>query len=256
MCTTIEGLSLLTTYLPSKHSLGYGKNDKVTFTGNYIHHISGRSPKLEFNSYWHVYNNFWFNNTGHALDVGKGTNALIEGNVFQQVKIPFLDDSSAGKTFAVTTSDKSSCDSKLGRTCAVNTLTSSGTLSASDESVLSSWPSGESGIDVQDAARVKSSVLSDAGVGKLGRSSSPNFKRARQSGGATPWGRSLSSAGPGATPCSNPSVTAPKWTWKTIGVKPTTQPRGSSPHEESHSADKSGFPLASSRLLPDGVWEE
>jgi hypothetical protein len=153
-------------------SLGYGKNDKVTFTGNYIHHTSGRSPKLEFNSYWHVYNNFWFNNTGHAFDVGEGTKALIKGNVFQQVKTPFLEDSSPGKTFAVTSSDKSTCDSKLGRTCAVNTFTSSGTLSAGDETVLSSWPSGESGIDVLDADQVKSSVLSNAGIGKLSSSSS------------------------------------------------------------------------------------
>jgi pectate lyase len=40
-------------------SLGYGKDDQVTFTGNYIHHTSGRSPRLEFNSHWHVYNNYW-----------------------------------------------------------------------------------------------------------------------------------------------------------------------------------------------------
>lgn len=214
----------------------------MTFTGNYIHHTSGRSPKLEFNSYWHVYNNFWFNNTGHAFDVGSGTNALIEGNVFQQVKTPFLADSSPGKTFAVTASDKSTCDSVLGRTCAANTLTSSGTLSASDESVLSSWPSGESGIDVLDAGRVKSSVLSNAGVGKLG--SSTSSKKARQFDGAHGWGHALSSAGPGATPCATPSGAAPKWTWKTIGVKPTPQPNGFPPlPEESHGAGSGSFPF-------------
>ncbi|KAJ5591387.1 hypothetical protein N7450_005359 [Penicillium hetheringtonii] len=151
--------------------LGYGKNDKITFTGNYIHHTSGRSPKLEFNSYWHVYNNYWFNNTGHAFDVGEGTNALIEGNVFDQVKTPFLDDSSPGKTFAVDSSDKSSCDSALGRACVANTLTSSGKLSASDSSVLSSWPKGESGINVLEASRVQSSVKANAGIGKLSSSS-------------------------------------------------------------------------------------
>ncbi|KAJ5892296.1 uncharacterized protein N7473_008524 [Penicillium subrubescens] len=187
--------------------LGYGKNDKVTFTGNYIHHTSGRSPKLEFNSYWHVYNNFWFNNTGHAFDVGEGTKALIEGNVFQQVKTPFLEDSSPGKTFAVTSSDKSTCDSKLGRTCAVNTFTSSGTLSAGDETVLSSWPSGESGIDVLDADQVKSSVLSNAGIGKL--SSSSSSRKVRQFDVPAPLAPVLSSADPGATPCATPSGAAP-----------------------------------------------
>lgn len=224
----------------SNHSLGYGKNDKVTFTGNYIHHTSGRSPKLEFNSYWHVYNNFWFNNTGHAFDVGEGANALIEGNVFQQVKSPFLEDSSSGKTFAVTSNDKSTCDSELGRTCAVNTLTSSGTLSASDENVLSSWPSGESGINVLDASRVKSSVLSNAGVGKL--SSTSSSKKIRQFDLPAPLAPVLSSAGPGATPCATPSGAAPKWTWKTIGVQPTSQPTGSpSPPEHSHAAGSGSF---------------
>ena len=217
--------------------------DKVTFTGNYIHHTSGRSLKLEFNSYWHVYNNFWFNNTGHAFDVGKDTNALIEGNVFQHVKTPFLEESSPGKAFAVGTIDRSTCDSKLGRTCMVNTLTSSGTLSASDESVLSSWPSGEFGIDMQEAGRVKSSVLRNAGVGKL--SSSSSSRKVRRFDDAAPWGSRLSSAGPGASPCPTPSGTAPKWTWKTIsiGVKPFTPPSGSSPHGKSHSADKGSFPF-------------
>ncbi|KAJ5178705.1 hypothetical protein N7492_001915 [Penicillium capsulatum] len=154
-------------------NLGYGKGDKVTFSGNYIHHTSGRSPKLEFNSYWHAYSNYWFNNTGHAFDVGEGTSALIEGNVFNQVKTPFLEDSSPGQTFAVSSNDKSSCDSKLSRTCVANSLVSSGSLSASDEAVLSSWPSGESGIDVMDANKVQSHVLGNAGVGKLGGSSVP-----------------------------------------------------------------------------------
>ncbi|KAJ5541829.1 hypothetical protein N7494_006905 [Penicillium frequentans] len=195
--------------------LGYGKNDKVTFTGNYIHHTSGRSPKLEFNSYWHAYNNYWFNNTGHAFDVGEGTNALIEGNVFHQVDTPFLTDSSPGESYAVSSSDKSTCDSKLGRTCAVNSLISSGSLSVSDESVLSSWPSGESGITVTNASRVRSSVLSNAGIGKLSSSSS---KRQVQ---PVPYVPAHSQAGPGATPVSEPH----KWTWKTVGVKPTQAPQ-------------------------------
>ncbi|KAJ5115368.1 hypothetical protein NUU61_001127 [Penicillium alfredii] len=151
--------------------LGYGKDDQVTFAGNYIHHTSGRSPKLEFNSYWHAYNNYWHNNTGHAFDVVKETKALIEGNVFSEVNTPSETDSSPGETFAVTSSDKSTCDSILGRACAVNSLESSGELSASDESVLSSWPSGESDITVLDASKVRASVLANAGVGKLGGSS-------------------------------------------------------------------------------------
>lgn len=190
-------------------SLGYGKDDKVTFTGNYIHHTSGRSPKLEFNSYWHAYNNYWLNNTGHAFDVGKGTNALIEGNVFNQVKTPFLEDSSPGQTFAVSPNDKSSCDSKLGRTCVANSLVSSGSLSASDEAVLSSWPSGESGVEVLSASKVQAHVLSNAGVGKVSGSSVST--RQLQNVPSVP---AYSEAGPGASR----TGAAPTWTWKTVGV--------------------------------------
>lgn len=188
----------------------------MTFTGNYIHHTSGRSPKLGFNSYWHAYNNYWYNNTGHAFDVGEGTKALIEGNVFSGVDTPFLTDSSPGETFAVSSGDTSTCDSKLGRTCSANTLISSGSLSADDESVLSSWPSGETGITVMSADRVKSSVLSNAGIGKLSSSSSrrqaesPSFPiNARDAPGV------------------NPLNAARKWTWKTVGIKPTGTPQPS-----------------------------
>lgn len=217
---------------PLASSLGYGKNDKVTFTGNYIHHTSGRSPKLEFNSYWHAYNNYWFNNTGHAFDVGTGTKALIEGNVFYQVETPFLPDSSAGQTFAVSSKDNSTCDSKLGRTCAANALISSGNLSASDESVLSSWPSGEADAKVQQANQVKSSVLSNAGVGKLRTSfSKRQFEDA-------PYVPVFSSAGPGATPAGLP----PKWTWRTVGVQPTPQPSGT-PFPPNGRLPKDGSPF-------------
>ena len=214
-----------------RDSLGYGKNDQVTFTGNYIHHTSGRSPKLEFNSYWHAYNNYWFNNTGHAFDVGSDTNALIEGNVFDQVDTPFLTDSSPGKTFAVSSSDKSTCDSQLGRTCSANSLISSGTLSASDASVLSSWPSDESGISVTLASKVKSSVLSNAGVGKLSSSSKRQFYGA-------PSVPILSAAGPGATPTNRP----PRWTWRTVGVKPTPRPSGT-PAPQGGESSKGGLPF-------------
>jgi hypothetical protein len=59
--------------------LGYGNDDFVTFVGNYIHHTSGRSPRLDYNSLWHAVNNYWYSNSGHAFDVSSGANALIEG---------------------------------------------------------------------------------------------------------------------------------------------------------------------------------
>lgn len=230
--------------------LGYGKDDQVTFAGNYIHHTSGRSPKLEFNSYWHAYNNYWHNNTGHAFDVGKGTKALIEGNVFSEVNTPFETDSSPGETFAVTSSDKSTCDSSLGRTCAVNSLESSGGLSASDESVLSSWPSGESDITVLDASKVRASVLANAGVGKLGGGSgasnavtasaptqTPSVV-ARHFRGAAPWIPAFLYAGPGSA-----HTGASPRTWRTVGVKPTQPPLPEVPLSNDKPPFAGGFPF-------------
>ncbi|CAG8015473.1 unnamed protein product [Penicillium salamii] len=196
--------------------LGYGKGDHVTFTGNYIHHTSGRSPKLEFANYWHAYNNYWFNNTGHAFDVGENVNAFIEGNVFHQVDTPMLTDSKPGATFAVTTSTQSTCKSAIGRTCSANTLVQSGKISGSDESVLKNWPSGETGVNVVDATRVRSSVLSNAGVGKLSSS-----KRRRDH--EFPFAPSLpilSSAGPGASAVGP----RPTWGWKTVGAQSSATP--------------------------------
>ncbi|KAJ6093597.1 hypothetical protein N7486_008886 [Penicillium sp. IBT 16267x] len=135
------------------------------------------------------------------------------------VDTPFLTDSSPGESYAVSSSDKSTCESKLGRTCAANSLVSSGSLSASDESVLSSWPSGESGITVTSASRVRSSVLSNAGIGKLSSSSS---KRHVQPAPSVPVHLQ---AGPGATPVSHPASGLRRR--KTVGVKPTKSPQPS-----------------------------
>ncbi|KAE8356680.1 pectin lyase fold/virulence factor [Aspergillus coremiiformis] len=149
--------------------LGYGKGDQVTFANNYLHHTSGRSPKLEFNSQWHAYNNLWENNSGHAFHVGEGVKALIEGNVFSNVKIPMNPESNKpGATFAASAQSGSSCNSALGRSCVANVLTSSGTLSANDQAVLSVWPKGSSS-NIMTTDKVSSYVKANAGIGKLGK---------------------------------------------------------------------------------------
>jgi pectate lyase len=149
-------------------SLGYGKGDQVTFANNYLHHTSGRSPKLEFDSHWHAYNNLFENNSGHSFDVGEGVNALIEGNVFSDVKTPMNPENKPGSTFAVTAKDTSSCTSALGRPCVANELINSGDLSGSDQAVLSGWPKGEGDSKVMTTDKVPSYVKANAGVGKLG----------------------------------------------------------------------------------------
>lgn len=110
-----------------------GKNDQITFKNNYIHHTSGRSPKLGGGATVHIVNNYWDENQGHALE-GENSYALIEGNVFQDVKIPKQDWS--GQLY-VPSSNDANCKSYLGRTCVPNSYTGSGQLSGSAIGVLS-----------------------------------------------------------------------------------------------------------------------
>ena len=139
-----------------------GDGDQITFKGNYIHHTSGRSPKVDEGAFVHLPNNYWYANSGHAFE-GSGGYALVEGSVFQNVVEPITDWS--GAMFAPT-SDSTACQSALGRECPANVFGSSGTLSESDTSVLSKF-SGLDAADALDASSAKSSVPNNAGVGKL-----------------------------------------------------------------------------------------
>jgi pectin lyase len=143
-----------------------------------------------------------------------------------------LTDSSPGATFAVNSSTQSTCKSALGRTCSANTLVQSGELSASDDSVLSNWPSGETGIDVLEASRVRASVLANAGIGKL---SSSKSKRRRQ-GIPAPSLPVWSSAGPGASAVGP----RPTWGWKTVGAQPIATPKPTQAPDGSQSQDHHG----------------
>ncbi|KAE8344728.1 hypothetical protein BDV24DRAFT_148603 [Aspergillus arachidicola] len=180
--------------------LGYGKGDQITFANNYIHDTSGRSPKIEFDSHWHAYNNFWENNSGHAFDVGEGANVLIEGNVFSNVKTPMNPEDTPGSTFAVNAQDASSCTSALGRPCIANELTSSGELSGNDEAVLSGWPKGEGDTKAMTTDKVPSYVKANAGVGKLGSGGSG---AASSSASITPSPTSSAIPSSSATPSSS-----------------------------------------------------
>ncbi|KAL4800630.1 putative pectin lyase F [Aspergillus venezuelensis] len=153
--------------------LALGENDKVTFANNYIHQTSGRAPKIGAPSFWHVYNNYWTDNTGHAFDVEEsGTNVLIEGNVFEEVKSAFNDEGT-GAIFAVDSDSESTCSSTLGRTCIANQLTDSDYVAVADDSVLSSYPADEEGeLEILDVSEVAAYVLANAGVGKLSGSGS------------------------------------------------------------------------------------
>jgi pectate lyase len=216
--------------------LGLGKNEQITFARNYIHHTSGRSPKLGESSYWHAYNNYWSDNSGHAFDVESAGKSLIEGNVFSNVKTPLTKENLDG-VFAVSADDESTCSGSLGRSCIPNVLTSSGELSSAGDGVFSGWLSDEGDLSLMPASQVASYVKAHAGVGKLGAgdysssaipSSTPapsSSALAKRHGGHDRHGLGhiphLTEAGPGAWHTPGP---APSWSWRTIGVRSTALP--------------------------------
>ena len=139
-----------------------GSQDLITMKGNYIHHTSGRSPKIGGNSLVHAVNNYWYSNSGHAFDNAAGGKVVAEGNVFQNVATPLL--ANAGKFFASpSTGANAACSANLGHVCQLNSFGSSGTLTGTDTSFLSNF----AGKSVASAAKASSGVSSTAGVGKI-----------------------------------------------------------------------------------------
>jgi pectin lyase len=140
-----------------------GSNDFITLSGNYIHHTSGRSPKVGGTTLVHAVNNMWHDNTGHAFDIGSsGSRVVAEGNVFQNVKTPLL--ANSGKLFSAPgTSANTACASYLKHNCQLNAFGSSGSFAGSDTSFFSQF----NGYTVASASAASSNVRYSAGVGKI-----------------------------------------------------------------------------------------
>jgi pectin lyase len=141
-----------------------GSNDLITMKNNYIHHTSGRSPKVEGNTLLHAVNNYFYSNPGHAFETASGGMVLAEGNVFQNVKAAV--ENNGGKWFASPDSNSNAkCSSFLGRNCQLNAYGSSGSLSGSDTSFLSNFQ-GKSIASASSADSAKN-VPNTAGFGKI-----------------------------------------------------------------------------------------
>lgn len=91
------------------------KSVEATMKNNYIHHTSGRSPKITATTLIHVVDNDWFLNTSHAFDImsTSGT-VLAEGNYCSQVTTPLLQNK--GALFA-SSGAGTACKASLGHTC-------------------------------------------------------------------------------------------------------------------------------------------
>ncbi|OLN86612.1 Pectin lyase 1 [Colletotrichum chlorophyti] len=114
-----------------------GSSDMVTLKGNYIHHTSGRAPKVAGNTLLHAVNNYWYDNSGHAFEADNGAKIVAEGNIFQNVKAA-AQSGLPGKIFASPDSNTNTkCKASLGHNCQLNAYGSSGSLTGSDTSILS-----------------------------------------------------------------------------------------------------------------------
>ncbi|GAB1527399.1 hypothetical protein RhiTH_010574 [Rhizoctonia solani] len=153
------------TYTPSCDGYHYwgtivsGKADTVTFAYNYVYHASGRAPKVggdaSSTQTIHMYNNYFHDISGHALDAAGGARILFEGNYIESVKTPSTGNKD-GAVFAPTSSS-------------MNAHVSSGSLSnAANSGVLGDFKkSFVTSNRVLDASAVKAHVLANAGLGKI-----------------------------------------------------------------------------------------
>ena len=150
--------------------LGLGENDKMSFFNNWIHHTSGRSPDLGSVSAWHIFNNYWSNNTGHAFSVTPEPAFLLEGNVFHDVARPTEPGNGYGM-FITNSSTVSTCDSAMKRPCQENLLTGSGDLSPYTTNNVASLQTivdaDEQSINIMPVSQVRAYVVANAGIGKV-----------------------------------------------------------------------------------------
>jgi pectin lyase len=131
--------------------------------GNYIHHTSGRSPKVAGNTLLHAVNNYFYANSQHAFEADSGSKIVAEGNVFQNVKAA-AQSGLPGKVFA-SASNNAACTAYLGHNCQMNTYGTSGALAGSDTSILSGFK-GKNIASAGTAASAKN-VVNTAGYGKI-----------------------------------------------------------------------------------------
>ncbi|KAJ4349028.1 hypothetical protein N0V95_004965 [Ascochyta clinopodiicola] len=161
----INGASSWSATCDGRHYWGLyftGSSDMVTFKNNYVHHTSGRSPKVAGNTLLHAVNNYFYA-IAHAFEADSGAKILAEGNVFQNVDAP-AQAGLPGKVFA-SGSGNSACKAYLGHNCEMNAYGTSGTLAGSDTSFLSSFK-GKNVASASAASSAKN-LVNTAGYGRI-----------------------------------------------------------------------------------------
>ncbi|CAE6406462.1 unnamed protein product [Rhizoctonia solani] len=150
-----------------------GASDSITLARNYLYQTSGRGPKLGGTSGYsqsvHIYNNYFVDIAGHALDAGVGSKALVEGNYFNKVTEPSTS-GTQGSVFAPNDATTAAqCSSYIGRKCVTNTLLSCGATNRKETGGVSAFKgaSAVTGATVMEASQVGAYVQAHAGTGKI-----------------------------------------------------------------------------------------
>ncbi|OJI98919.1 hypothetical protein ASPVEDRAFT_80550 [Aspergillus versicolor CBS 583.65] len=154
-----------------------GEEDWYTFQGNWLHDVSGRAPHLGTSNtdsriFFHGVNNYFQNVGGHAFDIDTNTWVLLEGNYFDTVTTPITDTTltSGALVYNVPSVDSASaCSASLGYICEWNRLAGSGDWpELTDQQVLDEIAQySDSLVDAYGVADVPSTVVANAGVGKI-----------------------------------------------------------------------------------------
>ncbi|KAJ5177611.1 Pectin lyase fold/virulence factor [Penicillium coprophilum] len=167
--SVIDGTSTYSATCNGYHYWGVyldGSSDLVTMKGNYIFHTSGRAPKVQGNTLLHAVNNYWYQNVGHAFEIGTGGYVLAEGNVFQNIAA-VVETPISGQLFtSPDTNTNAVCSTYLGRACQTNGFGSSGSFSRADTGFLANF-AGKNIAAATAYTSVVASVNANAGQGKL-----------------------------------------------------------------------------------------
>jgi pectate lyase len=155
-----------------------GAKDYYTFSGNYLHHLSGRAPHYGTSSngatnIFHAVNNYFEDMAGHAFDIEPNTWSLIEGNVFSNVTSPMTAASTtkSNAIFNVPSGAESTCTSVIGRACVANSIIDGSGALAGVKNTAALAQLAAAGANRILAARpvsgVAASVKANAGIGRL-----------------------------------------------------------------------------------------
>lgn len=155
-----------------------GKAQSITLNNNWFHNFSGRAPKIGGDSVLvHLVNNYFQNGSWHALDAVKPAKVLVEGNYFENVKVPITVSSNPGYIFGLLrmtdAAEPDQCRVVLGRDCVGNGATPMPSVNGFDTSsvVLDAFrtvmPSAV--VTPQAPQRIPEIIRAGAGPGRIPR---------------------------------------------------------------------------------------